>query len=350
MVRSFTRSLENAVLLSVLMPSNRNLAASRRSIETALAFCEKQDALLVVSDNSNDPEKQQLLKHASPRLRYIRPSDDSPHTNLRSVLHAADTEFVMMMGDDDELFVSPKDVPIDLASLPADCIGVRPLIAVMNSAGRVMRVKDFAVAEATPGARIMGYNEKANGDNAAYYSIFRRKPFTDLQRFHLDHHPLKAGFNDWALACVMFSYGKLPYDPGIVFKYNYHQWDSDEKLGAQLQTIYAAAGLPESARHFKLLLLYLDIAIMALRKGSPLDEAGKRELMERAGRPILGGFVNTVANEPRAFDARASALAGAMRDALDTGRQLELALDAADCIQPGLTARYRAFRSAAMED
>jgi hypothetical protein len=39
-----------------------------------------------------------------------------------------------------------------------------------------------------------------------------------------------------------------------------------------------------------------------------------------------------------------------MRDALDTGRQLELALDAADCIQPGLTARYRAFRSAAMED
>jgi hypothetical protein len=337
------------VLLSVLMPSNRNLAASRRAIETALGFCERRDALLIVSDNAHDPEKRRLLRNASPRLRYIEPPDDTPHTNLRTVLDAAKTEFVMMMGDDDELLVSPKDAPLDLASLPADCIGVRPLIAVMNSAGRVMRVKDFAIAEATPGARVMGYNERAQGDNAAYYSIFRRKPFTDLVHFFLDHHPLRAGFNDWALACVMFAYGKLPYDPGVIFKYNYHQWDSDEKLDAQMRAIYATVGLPESARRFKLLLLYLDIAILALRRGSPLDEAGKRDLMQQAGRPILGGFLKTVADEPHAFDAQATALAAAMRVETDIGKQLQMALDAADCIQPGLAARYRAFHQVAME-
>jgi hypothetical protein len=212
-----------------------------------------------------------------------------------------------------------------------------------------MRIKDFAIAEATPGARVMGYNERANGDNAAYYSIFRRKPFAALQHFFLDHHPLKAGFSDWALACVMFSYGKLPYDPGVVFKYNYHRWDSDEKFDEQMRSIHAAAGLPESARRFKLLLLYLDVAILALRRGSPLDETGKRDLMERAGRPILGGFVKTVANEPHAFDEQTRRLAGAMRDEADASGQLQLALDAADCIQAGLTARYRAFHRVAME-
>jgi hypothetical protein len=195
----------------------------------------------------------------------------------------------------------------------------------------------------------MRYNEKAGGDNAAYYSIFRRRPFAALLNFYLDHHPLKAGFNDWALACVMFSYGRLPYDPGVIFKYNYHQWDSDEKLDSQMRAIHAAVGLPESTRRFKLLLLYLDIAILATRKGSPLDDAGKRDLMQLAGRPILGGFLKTVADERHAFDAQARALADAMRAEIDTGKQLELALEAADCIQPGLSARYRAFRRVAME-
>ena len=337
------------MLLSVLMPSNRDLANSRRAIETALAFCEKRDALLIVSDNSHDPEKRRLLQNASPRLRYIQPPDDTPHTNLKTVMDAADTEFVLMMGDDDQLFVSPKDVPLDLASLADDCIGVRPLIAVANSEGRVIRIKDFAVGEERPGARIMGYNENAKGDNAAYYSIFRRQPFVDLQHFFLAHHPLKAGFNDWALTCVMFSYGKLPYDPGVVFKYNYHQWDSDEKVDSQIQSIYAAVGLPESARRFKLLLLYLDIVILALRKGSPLDDDGKRDLVEQAGQPILAGFLKAVASEPQFFDAQTQMLAAMVQQEMDPFREIDLALDLADSIQPGLTVRYRAFRRAAME-
>lgn len=337
------------MLLSILMPSNRDLARSRRSIETALAFCEKRDALLIVSDNSHDPEKQRLLKNASPRLRYSQPADDTPHTNLRSVLNAAETEFVMMMGDDDELFVSPKDIPLDLASLPSDCIGVRPLIAVMNAEGRVMRVKDFAIVDETPGARVMRYNDKSGGDNAAYYSIFRRRPFADLVRFFLDHHPLKAGYCDWALACAMFSYGKLPYDPGVVFKYNYHQWDSEEKIGSQVQSIYAAAGLPETAQNYKLLLLYLDFLILALRKGSPLDEAGKRNLMQQAGWPILAGFLKKVGSEPHAFDLQTREFVGKMADETDVDRQFRLALDTVDGIQPGLSERYRAFHRVAME-
>jgi hypothetical protein len=337
------------VLLSILLPSNRKLADSRRSIETALAFCEKRDAMLIVSDNSRDPEKRELLKNASPRLRYIEPPDTTLHTNLRSVFAAADTEFVMMMGDDDELFVSPKDEPLDLGRVPPDCIGVRPLIAVMNSEGRVMRVKDFSILDQMPGARIMRYNDSAGGDNAAFYSIFRRKPYTDLMLFYLDHHPLKAGFCDWALASVMFSFGRLPYDPGIVFKYNYHQWDRDEKLNAQIDGFYTAVGLPVTARRFKLLLLYLDIVILASHRGSPLDEAGKRDVMTTAGRPILDGLLKTIREDPEAFDDQTKAEAEALVVKLNVERQLEAGIDMADRIQPGLSERYRAFHRAAME-
>lgn len=336
------------MLLSVLMPSNRNLAGSRKAIETALAFCEKRDALLIVSDNSGDPEKRQLLRNASNRLRYVQPADDTPHTNLRTVLDAADTEFVLMMGDDDELFASPKDQPLDLSSLGPDCIGVRPLVAVANAEGRVIRVKDFPILDETPGQRVMRYNEKAGGDNACYHSIFRRRPLADLITFFLDHHPLKAGYCDWALTCVMFAYGTLPYDPGVVFKYNYHQWDSTEKVDGQRQSIYAAVNLPAEAERFKLLLLYLDVAILALRRDSPLDGDGRRSLLEEAGRPILNGFLKTIASQQHLSDRRTIELARAIRDA-KADEQIELALQTLDCLQPGLTDRYRAFHRVAME-
>ena len=330
------------------MPSNRNLANSRKAIETALAFCDKQNAVLIVSDNSRDPEKRRILSTLSKRLRYIAPEADGLHANLFNIYDAADTEFILMMGDDDELFVSPKDVPLDLASLDQDCIGLRPLVAVANSEGRIIRVKDFGITDETPGGRVMTYNAKAKGDNAAYYSVFRRKPFIDLHRFFLVHHPLKGGYSDWALACVMFSYGKLRYDPGVIYKYNYHQWDQPGKIEAQRRSMFEATGLPGEAERFGLLFLYLDMLILARRKGSPLDEAEKHNLLVEAGRPILAGFCQKVLVDPAAYGEQARAMALRMLNEAAAETQYQLALDMTEIIQPGLEARYRAFDRLAM--
>jgi len=332
------------MLLSVLMPSNRNLAASKRSIETALAYCEKQDALLVVSDNSRDPEKRRLLEKASPRLRYIVPEADGIEANLENLFAVAETEFILMIGDDDELFVSPKDKPIDLASLNPGHMGVRPLIAVANSEGKVIRLKDFGIMDDTPSARVMTYNENAKGDNAAYYSIFRRKPFVDLHRFFFAHHPLKGGYCDWALATALFAAGKMPYDPGTIFKYNHHRWDRRDKIDERMQSMYAEAGLPANADRFSLLLLYLDLMIMALRAGSLLDEAGKRDLAQNAGWPILANFCGKVAAAPDAYSTQTMALCRRIGSGADADGQLDGALEMADQLLPGLSARYRAFQ------
>jgi hypothetical protein len=338
----------DAVLLSILMPSNRNLADSRKAIETALAFCEKRDAKLVVSDNSRDPQKKRALRNISKRLVYLEPEADGLQANLMSVYDAADTEFILMMGDDDELFVSPKDTPIDLASLGADMLGVRPLIAVANSEGRIIRVKDFGIMDETPGGRVMAYNGRAKGDNAAYYSIFRRKPFIDLHSYFLTHHPLKGGYSDWALACVMFSYGKMVYDPGTIYKYNHHQWDRPEKIEAQRKVMFEAVGLAGSDERYGLLFLYLDMLILAGRPESPLSQDEKRNLLVEAGRPILGGFCKKMAAEPSAHSEEMAKAVAAMWSEPDAEAQFELALGATDMIQPGLAARYRDFRQRAM--
>jgi hypothetical protein len=336
------------MLLSVLMPSNRDLAASRRSIETALRFCEKQDALLIVSDNSCDPEKRQLLESASPRLRYIVPEQDGLEANLLNVYAAAETEFVLMIGDDDELFVSPKDAPFDLKTLDPSYLGIRPMIAVANSAGKVIRVKDFGIMDEMPGGRVMTYNENAKGDNAAYYSIFRRKPFIDLHRFFFAHHPLKGGYCDWALATALFSWGKMPYDPGTIFKYNYHRWEKRDKIDGQLEGMYEAVGLPGDSYRLSLLLFYLDLMILARWSGSPLDDAGKRNLASQAGRPILGGFCKKVATEPSAYTEETIEFCRRIGAEPDTDAQFELALRLADQVQPGLTQRYRAFHQVSL--
>jgi hypothetical protein len=267
---------------------------------------------------------------------------------MTNVLDAAETEFILMMGDDDELHVSPKDRPLDLASLDPSFMGVRPLTAVSNSEGRIVRVKDFGILDERPGQRVMTYNGHAKGDNAAYYSIFRRAPFVDLHRFFIEHHPVKGGFADWALACVLFSYGKMAYDPGTIFRYNAHQWDRRDKIDGQMRTLYAAAGLPENSDHFALLLLYLDMLIMALRRGTPLDEAGKRDLVVNAGVPILAGFCRKVLAEPGAYDERTAHLARMVLDERNANSQFSLALLLADGLTAGLKDRYQAFYQKAM--
>lgn len=332
------------MLLSVLMPSNRDLAASRRSIETALRFCEKRDALLVVSDNSGDPDKRRLLENASPRLRYITPEREGSEANLLNLYAVAETEFILMMGDDDELFVSPKDQPIDLATVDPAHIGVRPLIAVANSEGRVIRVKDFGILDDTPSARVMTYNANAKGDNAAYYSIFRRKPFVDLHRFFFAHHPLKGGYCDWALATALFAAGKMAYDPGTIYKYNHHRWDRRDKIDERMQAMFEDAGLPPNTDRFSLLLLYLDLMILALRRGSPLDEAAKDDLARKAGWPILANFCRKVADEPEAFTPETMTLCRRLAAPAGVEAQFAIALELADQLLPGLTLRYRAFQ------
>lgn len=333
-------------MFSILIPSNRPLDTALRSLDSALQYVEKRNGLLIVSDNSGDARKQKALLGCSPNLVYSVPADMGAQGNLLNALGMATTDFVMVMGDDDEIYETPDQAPFDLSALPADYIGVKPLIAVTNAEGQIKRVKDFALEQETPSERMFGYNEKSGGDNSAFYSIFRRVPFSKLLKHFYARHPTKPGNADWALAYTMFSYGKLAHDPSTILKYNFQKWESNKQVDAQVEAIFAAANLDERAKHYRQLLIYLDMMILSHSHVSPLGDAEKADIAANVGRSFLQGFLNRVLQTPETYGPGVVAAVSAwMAEASrNTGDDLQRAIDLTQFIAPTLPERYRAFQ------
>ena len=335
-------------MFSILIPSNRPLDAALRSLDSALQYVEKRNGLLIVSDNSGDVRKQKALLGCSPNLLYSVPADMSAQGNLLNALKMATTDFVMLMGDDDEIYAIPDQSPFDLSVLPADYIGVKPLIAVANAEGQIKRVKDFALEQNTPSERMFGYNEKSGGDNSTFSSIFRRAPFSNLLNHFYARHPTKPGNADWALAYTMFSYGKLAHDPSTVLKYNFHKWESNQQVNAQVEAIFAAANLDERAKHYRQLLIYLDMMILSHSHVSPLGDADKADIAANVGRSFLQGFLNRVLQAPETYGPEVvTAVSTWMAQPVQTtAEDLQCAIDLTRFIDPSLPERYRAFDAA----
>ncbi|HWU62893.1 MAG TPA: hypothetical protein VN112_12805 [Ensifer sp.] len=335
-------------MFSILMRSNRPLDAALRSLDSALQYVEKRNGFLIVSDNSGDARKQKALAGCSPNLIYSVPADMSAEGNLLNVIDLATTDFVMLMGDDDEIYEAPDQPHFDLSALPAEYIGVKPLIAVTNAEGQIKRVKDFSLEQDTPSGRMFGYNEKSGGDNSAFYSLFRRKPFSNLMKLFLASHPTQLGNADWALAYTLFSYGKLAHDPSTILKYNFHKWETERQVTAQVDAIFAAASLDENAKHYRQLLIYLDIMILTRSRASRLAEADRADVGSNVGRAFLQGFLNRVVQAPETYGAPAVHAASLLQQKVggDPDDDLARAIDLTAFLDATLPDRYRAFQNA----
>lgn len=333
-------------MLSIIMPSNRPFSAALRALDSALQYVEKRGGMLIVSDNSGDARKQKALLGCSPNLTYSVPEDKSAKGNFLNALRLAETEFVMVMGDDDEIYEAPEQTPFDLAGLADDFIGVKPLIAVTDSEGKVKRVKDFSLQQETPSGRIFAYNENSGGDNSAFYSIFRRGPFLALMDLFYAAHPTKPANADWALAYTLFSYGKLAYDPSSILKYNFHNWETDEQVDAAVEGIFTAASLDKQAKHYRQLLIYIDMMILSHSHASPLATSQKADIAENAARSFFLGFLNRVKREPETYGAQAVLTVDHILAQADRASQDDLAraIDLTAFIDPSLPMRYRQFR------
>ncbi len=256
--------------LSVCMPSNRDFANSRRAIETAVAFCEARDAVLIVSDNSRDAEKAAYWQGRSPVLHYIPDAPIAATDNQLSALGAAKTPFLLQIGDDDEIFSNPKVVPVDLGALGDDYIGVKPVTEMFLPGMGPVRRQEFGLEKDDPGLRLRDYLAYSDGSNVAYYSIFRTAPFMDLTRFFLSRHPTRGGFCDWQIAFAFWVIGKLKSDPSIIYRYNASQWSTEEVVRESALKSYLAAGLTAEFQKYKSLIRGLDFYVFISRKNAGL--------------------------------------------------------------------------------
>lgn len=334
-------------LLTLCMPSNRDLARSRRAIEQALAYCEARGVPFVISDNSGDPEKAAFWRGRSPLIRYLTSQGTDALTNFLDSVSAAETPFVLQIGDDDGISFDPAMPAFDLATLPSDYMGVRVKTLVEITGHGVVRTKEFSIDATTPGERMLEYSRKAEGDNSAFYSIFRRQPYMDLMRLFAEHHPTKGGFSDWAMSLALFSYGRMGYDPGTIYHYNADQWAGSEKVEKKNLELFSAAGLPAHTTLFQPLLMALDVFVFVGRPGTPLDQQQALNAISMASGGVLDGFLGAVARAPDQYNETVRYLVDLARTETDAFGRFQLALVMADQLKPGLKDAYVAFYRAA---
>lgn len=334
-------------LLSLCMPSNRKFEASRRSIETALEYCAARDAFLVVADNSGDAEKREYWSSHPSRLTYLNTDGFDVGRNFLAAIGAAETPFVMMMGDDDEIAFNEQIQPVDLASLPVDHLGVRPLTQVFLTGRGVVRVQEFGLVENDPVGRIMEYSKLAGGDNSAFYSIFRREPYADLMQLFADHHPTRGAYCDWAQVTALFAYGKMAYDPSTVFKYNKDQWSNIQKIEKQVVRLFVEAGLPADSEKYDALLRFLDLFVFLSRPRSPLAATESQEALAFLSGAFFNIYLRQVKQSPEKYSETMRYLADLALEEVDMMSRFHIALVMADNIKPGLKNGYIEFYKAA---
>lgn len=336
--------------LTICMPSNRKLADARAAIDSAVAFCKARDALLVISDNSRDPEKRDYLQAIGAPLVYIESPDASAADNFRICLEAVTTPFLMPMGDDDLLTLIEGATPVDLSELPFDYVGVAPVTHVYSQRAKIGRKKSFEIAGEDPEQRIVDYLQQSDGDNATFYSVFRRDAFLSIYFLFLDWHPTKGAYCDWALMLALLAEGKMGFDPSYEYRYEIERWDTDERVGDAISASYVSAGLPADSAKYEKLFMFLDVFVLALRTGSPLPPQQRQRLGKNLVIILLNNFVLKVANEAENYDGTIRHLASMILDEQDSFTQFQLGLLIADRVKPGLKDAYVSFAKQALSE
>ncbi|OLP58262.1 hypothetical protein BJF93_06500 [Xaviernesmea oryzae] len=245
-------------LLSLCMPSNRSFARSYSSIETALIFAEKYGCRLIVSDNSEDSEKRDYWIDRSTHLIYLTPGACDVDSNVRNTLTHVDTPFLMMLGDDDEIFLRDDVMPIDLARLPANVVGVRPQTFLWTVPDGIRQSESFEILSEGSEGRFREYNVKAMGNNTIYYSIIRSNALRDILNI-FTKHPAQGGYIDWAIVFTLLAVGKMVFDPAILFRYDWERWSTVEGIEQANKSLFTAAGLTNVDDVFEPLLRFMDI-------------------------------------------------------------------------------------------
>lgn len=331
------------LLLSLCMPSNRNLEASRASIESALAYAEATDSRLILSDNSGDLEKRTYFEARSPRLTYLVPEGSDPVVNLMTALAAADTEFVMPMGDDDEIYFVEGEEQADLAALPAEFIGVRPQTQIWTRHDGVRQTERFEIEGATAADRILEYNQKSRGNNSIYYAMYRSSSFKPLLKLFQDAHPTRGGYCDWPICFTLLACGKMAYDPATIYRYDLGRWADRQSMDRSKQSLYENAGLPADAEKFAALLTFVDLHTFLLARFLPLSIEDRQGALVRNCQIALSTFLRKVQNEPGGYDETVRHLAQMIEEDPDINSAFQISVMMTDSIQPGLKDRYVRF-------
>lgn len=335
--------------LTIFIPSKRPLATAAEAIESAIIFAEKRDALLVVSDNSGDPQKRARFEGASPRLVYLISPEASWEQNWWRAFSAAETPFVMPMGDDDAVYALDGEVPVTLSELGADVVGARPRTAKWSLGDGVRSVERFALTDNSAELRISAYSQHVRGVNSLYYAAYRRQPFGTLMQFFSSHHPTGGGYCDWAMVFALIACGKVVYDPSILFRYDLGQWANKAGVEEANNRLFEQAGIGGKGPLYDALLRFVDGFLFLSIASLPIEPDQRDGAQTLNAKLALSTFAATTKKDPQNYPSEVHAFIAGFDQFLGTADCFVAALPLLDVVKPGLGNAYREAWRAALE-
>ena len=329
---------------TICIPSNRTLVDAVEPLWSAINYAAKADMRVVIADNSRDAEKREYLSTAPSHVIYLPDTPEHGGANLLSALRQAESEFVLVLGDDDFINFVDGGTPFDFAGLAADVVGVKPQIELADGKGGVSAIDTFTIDAGDAAARVLEYTRKAGNANTTYYSFFRRSVLMGINEPFVTHHPLSPGYSDWAAVYALAASGRIVHDQQTVLRYDNSRWDNMEAAGTSLDRFYGDAGLPPETRLYMSLLHFLDIYVLMFRQGSNLPPIEQYKAAYAAAMVFLKRLLFRYDERPFFYGA-AGDLMEPLRAAVESGdpdldQFFHLAGLIADRLKPGLKQQY----------
>jgi len=161
--------------VTVLMPTYNRAALLPRAIGSVLAQTHR-DLRVLISDNASEDDTAAVCERyerADPRVEYSRqPTNITPVPNFSWLLSHADTEFVLMLADDD--WLAPDYVERCLAAMDRD-----PSLAIVTGANHYAQddrrhklTRDLDLTERSPSRRVLRYLH-GSWSSSAFYGLLR---------------------------------------------------------------------------------------------------------------------------------------------------------------------------------
>ena len=256
--------------LSICIPTRRDINTSKASIISALGFCNVAVSKLVLSDNSNDVEKENYWGSLElNNYKYRKSSEDYVFSNWLNGIYNCDTKFAGILSDDD-VIINLEKSDVDYNEIDYPVIAIKPNISLWTPEKGIYKENTFNIDADTALGRVKQYCDGAKGDNTTLFSFYRRELLQDILSL-LQFHPTKADYADWALVLAAVSSGKIYYDPTKMIIYKNERWTgSRKKVIKNLKELYERHRLSDRGYLFLDIFTAIDSFILMMRRNSPI--------------------------------------------------------------------------------
>jgi hypothetical protein len=319
---------------------------------SALNFAQRCGMAVVISDNSGDAEKRAYFENGPSHLTYLANGPAGAATNVMAALSAVDTEFVLILGDDDYIDLADGAAPYDFSTLAADVIGVKPRIELVSANRQRVSVNDFSIDETDAATRVLEYTRKMRGGNSSYYSFFRTRQIAAIHGLFAAHHPTRIGNADFPIVFALVAAGRIVHDPATTIRYDNSRWEDVETASAAILDLFAEAGMPAEARSYMLLLHFLDSYVLMLREDAGMEPIDRYKSAYAVIMVFLRKFLMRVAETPQDYELVADLTPPLGQEVEkadpDLDRIFHIAGLMADRLKPGLKERYDGYLLAAV--